>query len=337
MNSNKLNNYIIFGLNNGYKYAKEVAEKTKIKLGEMQISKFADGEILVKSSSTVRGLDVFLFQSTSSPVNDNLMELLIAIDSLKRASANSITVVIPYYGYARQDRKAKGREPITCKLVANFLENSGATKVILVDIHSLQTQGFFNIPVDTLTVSCILFNEYRKNNPNLDNLTIVAPDYGAVKKVRKISEILDISLAIVDKRRPKPNVVEVSNVLGDVSGRDCLILDDMIDTGGTILKNIDLLKEKGAKKITIMATHGVFSNNAIDKFIKFIDEGKIDGLYIADTIEANRNIKHKNIHVVELAEFFSEILEAQINHTSVSHIYEKYWNMMLCDQKKTKK
>lgn len=333
MNKENLKNYIVFGLNNGHKYASEVAKKTGMKLGEVEISRFADGEILVRSSNTVRGMDVFIFQSTSAPVNDNLMELLIAIDSLKRASANSITVVIPYYGYARQDRKAKGREPITCKLVANFLENSGATKVILIDIHSLQTQGFFNIPVDTLSVSCILFNEYKKSNPNLDNLTIVAPDYGAVKKVRKISEILNISLAIVDKRRPKPNVVEVSNLLGDVNGRDCLILDDMIDTGGTILKNIDLLKENGAKKITIMATHGVFSNNAIEKFKQFLDEKKIDALYIADTIEENRNIKHPNIHIVSLAEFISEIFKAQINHTSISDIYNKYWNMV-CDHKK---
>ncbi len=327
-------NYIIFGLNNGYEYAKEVSEQTGIKLGEFEISKFADGEILVRSESTVRGMDVVVFQSTSAPVNDNLMELFIAIDSLKRSSANSITVVIPYYGYARQDRKAKGREPITCKLVANFLENSGATKVILLDIHALQTQGFFDIPVDTVSASCILFSEYKKQNPNLENLTIVAPDYGAVKKVRKVSEILDVSLAIVDKRRPKPNVVEVSNVLGEVLDRDCLLIDDMIDTGGTILKNIDLLKDKGAKKITVMATHGVFSNNAIDKFIKFIDEGKIDGLYISDSIEANRQIKHPKIHVVKLANFFRDIIDAQINHSSVSNVYDKYWTKVLCQQKK---
>ena len=330
--NDKLQNYIIFGLNNGYEYAKEVSRISNIALGEMEISKFADGEILVRSKVTVRGKDVFLFQSTSSPVNDNLMELLIAIDSLKRACANSITVIIPYYGYARQDRKAKGREPITCKLVANFIENSGATKVILIDIHSLQTQGFFNIPVDTLSISSILFSEYIKQNPDMENLTIVAPDYGAVKKVRQISEKLDISLAIVDKRRPKPNVVEVSNVLGDVKDKDCVIMDDMIDTGGTILKNIDLLKSRGAKKITIMASHGVFSNNAIEKFINFLDENKIDGLYIADTIQVNKKLNHPKIHVVNLSPFFSEILQAQINHTSISEIYDKYWNIA-CLQK----
>lgn len=322
---NDINNCIIFGLSNGYLYAKEVSEKTNIQLGVITTSKFADGEILVKSNTTVRGMDVFLFQSTSCPVNDNLMELLIAIDSLKRASANSITVIIPYFGYARQDRKAKGREPITCKLVANFLQKAGATKVILIDIHSEQTQGFFDIPVDTMTASCVLFNEFRKNNPNIiKNLTVVAPDYGAVKKVRKISEILNVNLAIMDKRRPQPNVVEISNVLGDVEGRDCLLLDDMIDTGGTILQNIELLKKHGCKKIFVVATHGVFSNNAIEKFKVALDKELINELYIADTIEQNTLIKHPNIKVVNLSNFYAEILEAQINHNSVSKIYKKY-------------
>lgn len=329
---NDINNCIIFGLSNGYLYAKEVAERTKIQLGVINTSRFADGEILVKSNTTVRGMDVFIFQSTSSPVNDNLMELLIAIDSLKRASANSITVIIPYFGYARQDRKAKGREPITCKLVANFLENAGATKVILIDIHSEQTQGFFDIPVDTMTASCVLFHEFRKNNKDIiKNLTIVAPDYGAVKKVRKISEILNVSLAIMDKRRPQPNVVEISNVLGDVKGRDCLLLDDMIDTGGTILQNIELLKKHGCKKIFVVATHGVFSNNALDKFKDALDKNLISELYIADTIEQNTKINHPNIKVVNLSNFYAEILEAQINHKSVSKIYKKYWDMVCED------
>lgn len=320
-----INNCIIFGLSNGDQFAKEVAEKTGIRLGSITTSRFADGEILVKSDNTVRGMDVFLFQSTSNPVNDNLMELLIAIDSLKRASANSITVIIPYYGYARQDRKVKGREPITCKLVANFLENAGATKIILIDIHSAQTQGFFNIPVDTMTASCVLFREFRKNNPGvIENLTMVAPDYGAVKNVRKISEILNVNLAIVDKRRPKPNVVEISNVLGDVENKDCLLIDDMIDTGGTILQNIELLKNKGCNKIFVMATHGVFSNNAIQKFEKALDNRLINELYIADTIESNLKINHPHIKVVKLSSFYAEILEAQINHKSVSDIYKKY-------------
>lgn len=328
---NNINNCIIFGLSNGLLYAKEVAEKTNIKLGTISTSRFADGEILVKSNTTVRGMDVFLFQSTCHPVNDNLMELLIAIDSLKRASAKTITVIIPYFGYARQDRKAKGREPITCKLVANFLEIAGATKVILIDIHSEQTQGFFDIPVDTMTASCVLFHEFKKRNPTIiKNLTVVAPDYGAVKKVRNISEMLNLNLAIMDKRRPQPNVVEISNILGDVEGRNCLLLDDMIDTGGTMLQNIELLKQRGGQKIYVMATHGVFSNGALEKFKLALDNKLIEELYVADTIELNTKINNPNIRVVNLSSFYAEILDAQINHKSVSDIYKKYWEMVLC-------
>lgn len=330
-------NCIIFGLSNGYEYAKEVAKVSKIQLGQINTTRFADGEILVKSSDTVRGRDVFIFQSTCSPVNDNLMELLIAIDSLKRASAHSITVIIPYYGYARQDRKAKGREPITCKLVANFIEKSGATKVILADIHSEQTQGFFNVPVDTLRASSVILNEFMKTYDG-EELCSVAPDYGAVKKARDISEHLDISLAIVDKRRPKPNVVEVSNVLGDVKDKHCILIDDMIDTGGTILSNIRLLKEHGASKITVFATHGVFSNNAIQKFKDAIDSGELYQLFITDTIPSNLNINHKGIKVISLAKFFADVISAQVHHKSVSAIYQKYWNSVSssCIEKRKK-
>ncbi|MCF0217696.1 MAG: ribose-phosphate pyrophosphokinase [Malacoplasma sp.] len=330
MNFNdNFNNSIIFGLTNSNITAQKVAKLTGIEFGYIKTSKFADGEILVKSETTVRGKDIFLFQSTSYPVNDNLMELLIAIDSLKRASANSITIFVPYFGYARQDRKAKGREPITCKLVANFLETAGATKVILIDVHSEQSQGFFDIPVDTLTVSCVLLKELIKKEPSLvNNLTMVAPDYGAVKKVRKISEMLNANLAIVDKRRPKPNVVEISDVLGDVNNKNCLLIDDMIDTGETILQNIELLKKHNCKDIYVMATHGVFSNNAIEKFKYALDKGDIKELYISDTIEKNATIKHPKIFVVDLSTFYSEIILAQIGHNSVSDIYKKYWNFV---------
>lgn len=327
-----IKNWIVFGLSNGKHYAEKISETVGIELGEMNVSRFADGELLVKSKETVRGKDCLLIQSTSYPVNDNLMELLIGIDALKRASAQSIIVIIPYYGYARQDRKAKGREPITCKLVADFLVQAGATKVILIDIHSEQTQGFFNVPVDTLRATTILINEYKKNNKNENDFCIVAPDYGAVKKARDISEHLDVQLAIVDKRRPKPNVVEVSNVLGDVSNKACILIDDMIDTGGTVLSSAQLLKKNGATKVTIMATHGIFSNNAIEKFYKSIDENIIDEMYITDTIIENKNIKHPKIHVIDLSEFLSEIINAQIKHTSVSDVYVKYWKKV-CQKK----
>lgn len=330
-------NWIVFGLSNGYHYAEQIAKKVGIELGDITTSRFADGEILVRSKVPVRGRDVLVVQSTSNPVNDNLMELLIAIDALKRASAQSIIAIIPYYGYARQDRKAKGREPITCKLVADFIMQAGATKVILIDIHSEQTQGFFNVPVDTLTATSILINEYKKNHKDRNDFCIVAPDYGAVKKARQISEHLDVQLAIVDKRRPKPNVVEVSNVLGDVNGKDCLLIDDMIDTGGTVLSSAKLLKDHGAKSVSIMATHGLFSNNAIQKFINSLDENVIDELYVTDTIYENASIKHNKIFVIDLSTFISEIIEAQIKHTSVSLIYDKYWNNVCKVKKELKK
>lgn len=323
-----MNNWIVFGLSNGQHYAKEISKLTGIKLGEMEISKFADGEILIKSKQTVRNCDVLLIQSTSNPVNDNLMELLIGIDALKRASAKSITVIIPYYGYSRQDRKAKGREPITCKLVASFLEKAGATKVILMDIHSEQTQGFFNIPVDTLRATTLLLNEYLQNNPHDTDFTIVASDYGAVKKARDISKQINAPLAIIDKRRPKPNVVEISNVLGDVENQNCVLIDDMIDTGGTILSAVKILKEKKANKISVLATHGVFSNGAIEKFKQAIANNLIHELYVADTIIDVLNINHPKIHVVSLSKFFAEIINAQIKSESVSEIYSKYWAMV---------
>ena len=333
-----MKNWVVFGLSNGLHYAEEISKMAKIQLGQMQISRFADGEILIKSKETVRNCDCLLIQSTSSPVNDNLMELLIGIDALKRASAHSITVIIPYFGYSRQDRKAKGREPISCKLVAGFLEKAGATKVILMDIHSEQTQGFFDIPVDTLRATTILLNKYLENTKNND-FTIVAPDYGAVKKARDISEHINVPLAIIDKRRPKPNVVEVSNVLGDVENQNCVLIDDMIDTGGTILSSASILKDKKAKSVSVLATHGVFSNNAIEKFINAIESGIITDLYITDTIIENLNISHPKIHIISLSTFFAEIITAQMHSKSVSKIYDKYWDMVLkrCPQTSNQK
>lgn len=327
------NNWVVFGLSNSKEYAKQISKLTNIAHGDILTTKFADGEILVKPQVPVRGKNVILIQSTSKPVNDNLMELLIAIDALKRASAQAIIVLIPYFGYSRQDRKTQGREPITCKLVADFIVYAGATKVILIDIHSKQTQGFFNVPVDTLVASPILISQYQKNNKK-NNFCIVAPDYGAVKKVKDISNNLKVEFAIVDKRRPKPNEVEVTNILGDVKDKDCIVIDDMIDTGGTVLASAQLLKKYGAKKIIIMATHGLFSNNAIEKFYKAIDDGFIHEIYISNSILNNCNIKHKNIHIVDLIPFLSEVFNAQIQNRSVSAIYKKYWEKICHWEKK---
>lgn len=328
-------NWIIFGLSNSCEYAQKIAKNLNIECGEILTSKFADGEILVKAKQTVRGKDVLLVQSTSFPVNDNLMELLIAIDALKRASSNSITVIIPYYGYARQDRKSKGREPITCKLVASFLETAGASKVVLIDIHSEQTQGFFDIPVDTLRASHTLLYEFIERNKDYNDFVVVAPDYGSVKKARDIAIHLDLDLAIVDKRRPKPNVVEISNILGDVANKNCLIVDDMIDTAGTIISTAKLLHEKKAKKISIIATHGVFSNGALEKISQCMKDKIIDDLYIADTIPSNlKNISNKHIIIVSLVEFLSDVIFAYINNKSVSDVYSKNWSTLLKEWKK---
>lgn len=319
-----MKNYVIYGLSNSKDLAKEVASILKVKPNEIETMRFADGETLVRSNETVRGKDVYLFQSTSKPVNDNLMELLIAIDALKRGSANSINVIIPYYGYARQDRKSKGREPITAKLVANFLEVAGATKVVLMDIHADQTQGFFNIPVDTLKASWLMLSEVVDNH-NLKDLCIVSPDYGGVKRARSIAQFLNVPLAIVDKRRPRPNEVEVSNVLGDVDGKDCFLVDDMIDTGGTILSAAKLLKEKGAKSISIMCTHGVFSNNAIERFDQAIKNKEIDNLYVTDSIPDVKKHNSKNIHVTSLAKLYADFIKIQDEGKSVSvNLYKKY-------------
>ena len=319
--------FALFGLSNSIKMAEDVGNILGIKVSEIETLKFADGEILVKSKTSVRNRNVVIFQSTCSPVNDSLMELLIAIDMFKRASAKSITIVMPYFGYARQDRKTKGREPITAKLVANMIQLAGATQVVIMDIHSEQTQGFFDIPVDTLKASTILLRQIIKKICKTE-VVIVSPDYGSVKNAREIAKKIGSPFAIIDKRRPSPNQVVVSNVLGNVLGKDCIITDDMIDTGGTILAACKILKKKGANSITVMATHGLFSNGSISKFEKAIDQGIISDLYITDSIEYNTTIKHKNIHIVRLDDFFADVLMSQFTSSSVGFVYKKYWEII---------
>jgi ribose-phosphate pyrophosphokinase len=324
-----LKNTVIIGLSNGSHIAKSVAKSLKLEYVDPEVTRFADGEILVKVKTTVRNRNVYLFQSTSNPVNDNLMELLIAIDMLKRASANKITVIIPYYGYARQDRKSSGREPITAKLVADLITKAGAHKVILLDIHSEQIQGFFDIPVDTLRSTYTLLSNVIKDI-NQKNWTIISPDYGAVKRARRIATALELPLAIVDKRRPKPNQVEVSNVLGEVNKRDCIIVDDMIDTGNTIIKASELLMQKGAKSVNIVVTHGVFSKNALENLKKSNEKGTIKKIYVTNSINWVGKIEDYNfIKIVDVSQFLADIIKAHENHTSVSEVYNKYANKLL--------
>lgn len=280
----KNSNMIVFGLSSSKHLSKTLCEKLKIDEGTITTQKFADGEILVKPNHHVRGMDVLLIQSTGYPVNENFMELLIAIDALKRASAKTINVVVPYFGYSRQDRKSKPREPITFKLIANMLENAGATRILTWDIHSAQTQGFFDIPFDSIEAVWILLNAFIEKT-KINNFTIVAPDYGGIKRNRDISLKLQVPLAIIDKRRPSPNEVEICNILGDVKDKNCVITDDMIDTGGTIIAGAKLLIEKGAKTVSVLATHALFNRDAIKNLEKAVKDKIIDHIFVTDTIE----------------------------------------------------
>ncbi|MGL4950486.1 MAG: ribose-phosphate diphosphokinase [Mycoplasma sp.] len=315
---------LIIGLSRSKKLAEAVSKKTGIKLADYDEHYFADGEIIFACQDMVRGNNVYLIQSTCKPVNDSIMELFIAIDSLKRASAKSISVIMPYYGYARQDRKSKGREPITSRLVADLLVTAGATRVLTLDIHSQQQQGFFSIPFDSLTATWTILEElFTKVKVPKEETTVVSPDYGGVKRARNIADRLSVPLAIVDKRRPRPNEVEIENILGDVKGMHCIVPDDMIDTGGTMISVAKLLKKQGAKSVHIMATHGLFNGKAIENFNKAIENKEIDNLYISNSIETV-DIP-KGTTVVDVSDVLSDAINVFETGTgSMSQIYLKY-------------
>jgi len=271
----------IFAGNSNPPLAKKIGEYMGARLGDCEVSTFADGEINVRINETVRGFDVYVIQSFSPPVNNHIMELLIMIDALKRASAGSISVIIPYYGYARQDRKARGRDPITAKLVANLITVAGATRVVTIDLHAEQIQGFFDIPVDNLW-SYPIFTKYFLEEIKIPskNTVVVSPDVGGVKRARKFAEKLGCPLAILDKRRPKDNVAEIINLIGDVKDANCILFDDIIDTGGSLLAASEALNKAGAKSIIACATHGVFSQNAVEN----LQNSRIDKIIVTDTI-----------------------------------------------------
>ena len=249
----------IFSLNSNEPLAMEVAEQIGSPLGEISVKRFSDGEVQINIEESIRGCDVFVIQSTSDPVNDNLMELLIMIDALKRASARTINVVMPYYGYARQDRKARSREPITAKLVANLLETAGAHRVIAIDLHAPQIQGFFDIPIDHLMAEPILSEYFSQKGFDKDELVIVSPDHGGVTRARKMADRMKAPIAIIDKRRPRPNVAEVMSIVGNVEGKMAILIDDIIDTAGTITVAANALIESGAKEVYACCTHPVLS------------------------------------------------------------------------------
>jgi len=314
---------IIFGLSASKKLAAKVAKHLDVELGDICIRHFADGETFVAPIDSVRDINVYIIQSTSKPVNENLMELLIAIDAVKRASSRSITVICPYYGYARQDRKTGPREPITCKLISKVIESAGADRVVLVDLHSDQTQGFYEIPVDTVTATFILMKAIAKDY-SLKNAIIVSPDYGSVKRARKLAHLYNLPIAILDKRRPEPNKAEICNILGDVKGKNCIIIDDMIDTGGTLLAGCEVLRKNGAKAVIAGATHGLFSGESVGKFRTAARSKIFDALYITNTIDAVNDLDIKNLHIVDISEFIAQMIIVYASHgqKTISELYK---------------
>lgn len=308
----------IFSLSSNEPLAKKIADELGMRLGKVKVSQFSDGEIHINIEESIRGDHVFIVQSTSDPVNDNLMELLIMIDALRRASAKTINVVIPYYGYARQDRKARSREPITAKLVANLLEAGGIDRVLTLDLHAAQIQGFFNIPVDHLLGASLLAN-YFIDNGLAENSVVVSPDHGGVTRARKLAEFLDAPIAIVDKRRPKANVAEIMNIIGDVDGKRCILIDDIIDTAGTITLGAQGLLDRGATEVYACCTHGVLSGPAIER----LDESVIKKIIITDSINQPEEKKIDKIEQVSVAELMADAIRRIFENKSVSPLFEK--------------
>ena len=270
----------LFSLNANIPLAQEVAKSLGVELSKCSVKKFSDGEVSINIEESVRGCEVFVIQSTSDPVNDNLMTLLIMIDALRRASVDTINVVIPYYGYARQDRKARSREPITAKLIANLLQVAGADRIIALDLHALQIQGFFDIPVDHLMAAPIISNYFKEKITDMEDVVVVSPDHGGVTRARKLADALNTPIAIIDKRRPKPNVAEVMNIVGNIEGKTCILIDDIIDTAGTITLGAKALKERGAKEVYASCSHAVLSGQALER----IENSPIKELVYANTI-----------------------------------------------------
>jgi len=299
--------------------AEAVARELGIPLTDASIRRFSDMEIFVEIQENVRGEDVFLLQSTSYPANDHIMELLITLDALKRASARRVTAVIPYFGYARQDRKPGPRTPITAKLVANLITEAGADRVLTVDLHAGQIQGFFDIPLDHLYARPVIVADIKAQYPNLDNLIIVSPDVGGVVRARSLAARLGVELAIVDKRRDRVNHSEVVHIIGEVEGRDCILFDDIVDTAGTLCNAAEALMQQGAKSVAAYVTHGVLSGPAVERVRKSV----LTSLVITDSIAAATNVKTTpNIRILSLAPLLGEAMRRISEESSVSSLFE---------------
>ncbi len=308
----------LIALSASQKLASDIAKILDGEVCDTKVHHFADGEILVEINESVRGKHVYIIQSTSSPATENLMELLICVDALKRSSAAEITAVIPYFGYARQDRKAKARQPITAKLVADLLQTAGVDRVVTVDLHAAQIQGFFNIPVDDMTALPLLSHYFK--DQGLEDITVVSPDHGGANRARKLANALDVPLAIIDKRRPKPNVAEVTGIIGDVAGRNCIMIDDMIDTGGTIAAGAQAVMDKGAKSVYIACTHAVFSGPAGER----LQNSVAKEIIVTDTIELPEEKKFDKLKCVSIADLIASTIYNIEHSKPVSEVFSKY-------------
>lgn len=316
MKNGSFSEYKVFTGNAHTALAEEIAAIMGKPLGKATVTKFSDGEISVNLWESVRGVDIYIVQSTCDPVNDNLMELLIMIDAMKRASAGRINAVIPYYGYARQDRKAKARDPITAKLVANLIVAAGADRVLTMDLHANQIQGYFDIPVDHLVGMPILAKYFKEKN--LEDLVIVSPDHGSVTRARNMAEFLDCPIAIVDKRRPEPNKSEIMNIIGDINGKNCIIIDDMIDTAGTITNAANAIKDLGAKAVYACATHPVLSGPAVERIEKSI----IEELVLLNTLPLGEEKRLEKMTFLSVAPLFAEAMTRVFTNGSISKLFD---------------
>ncbi|KQV64502.1 ribose-phosphate pyrophosphokinase [Rhizobium sp. Root1220] len=308
----------VFAGNSNRHLAEAICNYLNVPLGRATVRRFADQEIFVEIQENVRGEDIFLVQSTSFPTNDHLMELLIMIDAMRRSSARRITAVIPYFGYARQDRRASGRTPISAKLVANLITEAGADRVLTLDLHAGQIQGFFDIPTDNLYAVPILTRDIKANY-DLGNVMVVSPDVGGVVRARSLAKRLDCLLAIVDKRRDRPGESEVMNIIGDVTGKDCLLIDDIVDSGGTLCNAAEALLSKGAASVTAYITHGVLSGGAATR----ITSSKLKELVITDSIQPTTGVQSAhNIRVISTASLIGEAINRTSQEESVSSLFD---------------
>lgn len=314
-------NIAVFGLSANLDLTNEICDHLGLTPGKIEVHHFADGEILIEPMESVRGKHVYIVQSTSTPVSETYMEVLIAIDAFKRASADEITVVMPYYGYARQDRKARARQPITAKLMANLLQTAGADRVVTIDLHAPQIQGFFDIPTDDLTAVAMIGQYYRRKGFE-DEVVVVSPDHGGATRARKLSDVIPNStLAIIDKRRTKPNEAEAVNLIGNVDGKIAIVIDDMVDTAGSLMAGIDLLYHNGAKEVYCACTHGILSGPAVER----IKNSDIKELLITNTIEqSEKTEKIDKIKQISVGYMLAKCIEAIQNDQPVSRLFELF-------------